>query len=305
MGEPDFDVVTGAFGYSGKHITRRLLVKGRLVKTLTGHPDRPNPFGDQVEVAPFNFQDPEALTQTLRGAKTLYNTYWIRFARGKMTFDLAVKNSRTLIKCAEAAGVERFVHTSIVRPSPDSPYPYYRGKAAVEEILTCSSLSYAILRPTLFFGGEDVLVNNIAWTLRHFPFFPLVGEGDYRIQPIHVDDFADLATQAGQGEEKEILDVAGPEIYTFREFVETVAKSIGVSVRLIRVPKFAMGIGARMIGLLVRDVLLTKDELNGLIDGLMVSDQKPRGTTKLSDWLAQNRSFVGTIYARELPRHFR
>jgi uncharacterized protein YbjT (DUF2867 family) len=298
----DLNIVTGAFGYSGRYITRKLLAMGQRVKTITGHPDRPNPFGDKVEVAPFSFDDLAALIETLRGATTLYNTYWIRFPMKGMTYEKATENSKALIRAAEEAGIKRIVHTSIVKPSKDSPFGYYRGKAGVEETIQASSLSYAILRPTVFFGGEDILVNNISWSLRFLPIFPIAGKGDYKIQPVFVEDFADLAVQAGGMTENVLWDVAGPEQYTFRELLRMIGRQIGRSALLIPVPSFAMYWGASTIGLLMRDVMLTRDEVAGLMAGLLASDEEPRGTTKLSEWIALHQDLLGTVYASELRR---
>jgi NADH dehydrogenase len=275
---------------------------GQRVKTITGHLDRPNPFGDKVAVAPFSFDDLAALIETLRGATTLYNTYWIRFPMKGMTYEKAAENSKALIRAAEEAGLKRIVHTSIVKPSKDSPFGYYRGKAEVEEAIQASSLSYAILRPTVFFGGEDILINNISWSLRFLPVFPLAGRGDYRIQPIFVEDFADLAVQAGGMKENVVWDVAGPEQYTFRELLRMICRQIGRGALLVPVPPFAMYWGARMIGLLMRDVMLTRDEVGGLMAGLLASDEEPRGTTKLSEWIALHQDLLGTVYASELRR---
>ena len=164
--QSELNVVTGAFGYTGKYIARRLLADGIRVKTLTGHPEHPNPFGGEVVAAPFNFDDPPALIEQLSGASILYNTYWVRFSRGEVTFDRAVENTRTLIQAAKDAGVGRIVHISITNPSLNSSLPYFRGKAQVEEAIIDSGISYAIIRPTVIFGIEDILINNIAW-LQH------------------------------------------------------------------------------------------------------------------------------------------
>src|SRR5216683_2298023 len=85
MPEHDFDVVTGAWGYTGRYITRLLLSRGRRVRTLTGHPTRANPFGDQIESAPFNFDRADELARSLEGARTVFNSYWIRFPYGGQT----------------------------------------------------------------------------------------------------------------------------------------------------------------------------------------------------------------------------
>ena len=168
-------VVTGAFSYTGKYITRRLLAEGHSVRTLTGHPRADDPLASQVEVFPLDFANTDALTRALHGADTLFNTYWIRYSRGAVTFERAVENSMALIAAAADAGVRRIVHISITNASPDSPLPYFRGKGLVEEAIAASALSYAILRPTVNFGVEDILLNNIAWSVRRFPIIPIPG----------------------------------------------------------------------------------------------------------------------------------
>ena len=195
-----FDVVTGAFGYTGKYITRRLLAAGREVRTLTGHPHRPDPFGGRVQIAPLDFRNLVGLVESLRGASVLYNSYWVRFSHGRVTFDDAVANSKILIQAAREAGIRKIVHISIANPSLDSHLPYYAGKAKVEKAIFDSGLPYAILRPIVIFGKADILINNIAWFVRHFPVFAIPGSGEYEIQPIFVEDMADLAVDAARAE---------------------------------------------------------------------------------------------------------
>ncbi|HJW84546.1 MAG TPA: NAD(P)H-binding protein [Anaerolineae bacterium] len=299
------DVVTGALGYTGKYITRGLLAQGGRVRTLTGHLDRPNPFGDRVDVAPLSFDDPAALVESLRGAATLYNTYWVRFSHGALTFERAVENTRTLFRAAKQAGVRRVVHVSIANPSEDSLLPYYRGKALLERDLIESGLSYAMLRPTVIFGDEDILINNIAWLLRRFPVFGVPGAGDYTIQPIFVEDMADLAVSLGARRDDVIVDAVGPEVYTFDTLVRLIARAVGSRARIVHVPP---GLGlflAQVIGRLLGDVTLTREELDGLMASLLVSSGPPTGRTLLSEWLAQHAETVGVRYASEVQRHYR
>ena len=296
--------VTGAFGYTGKYITRRLLARGNQVITLTGHPDRPNEFKGRVEAFPFHFENPDALTASLLGVETLYNTYWVRFDHGERTFDRAVANTRVLINCAQAAGVQRLVHVSISNPSIDSHLPYFRGKALLEEAIQQSGLSYGILRPTVIFGREDVLINNIAYLLRRFPVFAVPGSGDYRLQPVFVEDMAELAIQAGHEDKNLTLDVVGPEIFTFDELVSLIAQVLGSRARLIHLPPGLALALSRLVGLAVGDVVLTRDELAGLSAGLLVSSLPPSGQTKFSEWVRENVQNLGREYASEIGRHY-
>jgi NADH dehydrogenase len=304
MPASEFDVVTGASGYTGRYITRLLLSRGRRVKTLTGHPVRTNLFGDQIESAPFNFDRPDELARSLEGAGTVFNTYWIRFPYGGQTFDSAVENTRVMLVAATRAGVRRFVHISVTN-STTSPLPYFRGKAMVEAALKESALSYAIIRPALIFGVEDILLNNIAWLLRRFPFFAIPGRGDYRVQPIFAADLAEIAVDAARDDRRIILDAVGPEIFTFDELVRMLASAVHRKARIVHVdPRIALAM-TQIVSRLVRDVMLTRDEIRGLMTNLLVTDSPPNASTRFSQWLASNADKIGIAYASELARHFR
>ena len=305
MTTPEINVITGAFSYTGKYITRRLLAMGKQVRTLTGHPNNPNPFGDAVMVFPFDFEKPQRLIEHLQGATTLYNTYWIRFAHGSMTFDKAVEHTKTLIRAAEEAGVQRIVHVSITNPAETSRLPYFRGKAILEQAIFASTLSYAIIRPTVIFGNEDILINNIAWLLRRFPIFPVFGLGQYRLQPIYVEDMADIVVTAGQSHDNQIIDAVGPDIFTFEELVRLIARKLHRRVLITHVrPELAFSL-AKLIEPMVGDVLITRDEVTGLMADLLISRNPPTGHTRLSNWLDEHAATVGKHYASELNRHYR
>ncbi|HYD41514.1 MAG TPA: NAD(P)H-binding protein [Anaeromyxobacter sp.] len=300
----DVHAVTGAFGYSGRHIAALLLDQGARVRSLTGHPDRPDPFGGRVEVRRFAFDDPARMRAELADVQVLYNTYWVRFDHGASTFARAVEHSRRLFRAAAEAGVERVVHVSITNPSLDSPLPYFKGKAEVERALAESGLSHAILRPAVFFGGRDVLVNNIAWLLRRLPVFGLA-PGAYGLQPIHVEDFARLAVAQGASRETVTMDAVGPEAPTFRALVELVRRAVGARALLVNVPPRVLLLAARLLAPLTDDVVLTPDEVAGLRANLLVSKGEPTGTTRFSDWALAHGPELGREWASELGRHYR
>ena len=305
MSHPDTAVVTGAFSYTGKYIARRLLDAGVRVKTLTGHPDREDPFGGAVEVAPLDFADGDGLRRSMDGAAVLYNTYWIRFARGETTFERAVANSRTLFEAARDAGVTRIVHVSITNADSGSRLPYFSGKGSVEEALKTLGVPYAIVRPTLVFGAEDVLLNNMAWTIRRFPFFPIVGSGEYLVRPIYVDDLAALAVAAGSGAADTVVDAVGPETLTFEALLRLLASAVGSSCRFVHTsPAVSLALTG-VVGMLIRDVVLTRDEIDGLSASLLTSDGPSTGATGLSEWLDENADALGRRYVSELRRNFR
>ena len=299
------DLVTGAFSYSGSYIAERLLGSGRRVRTLTFHPDRAHPLQASVETFAYRFDDPAALTRSLEGVSTLYNTFWVRFDHGQTSFANAIESSRMLFFAANSAGVRRIVHVSIANPSIESPLPYFRGKALVEYALAQSGVHYSIVRPTWLFGGErDVLANNIAWILRRMPAFVLPGSGTYPVQPVHVDDLARICIDAARREGDLVIDAAGPETMPFGDLVTLVRSAVNARSPIIHIPPSLMAAAARALGLFVRDVVLTPDEIRGLMAGLLVSHDPPLGRIAFSQWLDEHRTSVGRSYANELHRHF-
>ena len=304
MTDGGLDVVTGAFSYSGAAIARAVEASGRRVRTLTGHPERA-PAGTGIDVRSLAFDDPPALVESLRGVRTLYNTYWVRFAKGRIDHNAAVANSTTLFDAARTAGVQRIVHVSITHPSLESPYPYFRGKAEVERALAQTGVSHAVLRPAILFGGNGVLVNNIAWLLRRLPVFAVGGSGVYRIRGIHIDDLAGLCVAAGSANGNTTIDAVGPERPTFREMVDAIRRAVGSRARIVAVPGALVPPMSEVLGLVLRDRLLTRDEYHAMADGLADTDGPPTGQIAFSDWLAASKDTLGRHYANELRRHFR
>lgn len=296
--------VTGAFGFSGQYITRRLLEAGEEVITLTNSPKRPSPFGGRVKAYPFRFDDAEAMAASLRGVDVLYNTYWVRFNReGMFSHAGAVGNTQTLFEAAKLAKVKRVVHVSITNASEYSPLEYFRGKGFLERVLKNSGLSYAIVRPAVLFGPEDILINNIAWTLRRFPVFAMFGDGRYHIQPIHVDDLAKLMVEQGAGKENTTIDAVGPEDFEYRDLVRMMRKELGLKRLIVGIPP-RLGYWASLaVGRLVGDVFVTREEIEGLMaDTLHVPGAAPTGETVLSEWVRENKNVLGKRYHGEMER---
>lgn len=303
------DVVTGAFGYSGAAIAEQLTAAGRSIRTLTSHP---RDDAKDIDTRPLDFTDPEALTRNLAGAHTLYCTYWVRFPHGAATRESAVANSKILFDAAARAGIERIVYVSILHADTASPYPYFSGKGAVEAHLAAADVPYAIARPAILFGASrhlgvqaSVLVNNIAWLLRHLPVFGVGDGGGYRVRPVHVDDLARLCVDLGQRDGNVTVDAVGPDAPTFSEMVTAIRAATGSRSVLLPVPGRLMPPLASLLGAALRDVLLTAEEYQAMHDGLAMSDAAATGQVSLMDWIARNGEELGRRYANELARHYR
>lgn len=299
--------ITGVLGYSGRYIAAEAVRRGWRVVGLTNSADRlPNPSGYELRPMPWVGGE-----EVLQGCDVLVNTYWVRFDySGHRHLDFshaeAVKNSLELFRAAELAGVQRVVHTSITNPQLHSDLPYFRGKAQLEAALQASSLPHSILRPAVLFGEspqESILINNMAWCLRHLPAVATFGLGEYRLQPIHVQCFAELVLhEAERTEHARITDATGPETYTFRELWRMLARAIGRRRVILPVPAWLGYAAARLLGALLHDTMLTRDEITGLSRDLLATSSPPAGKRSLREWCAAHASTLGRSYESELAR---
>ena len=299
--------VTGATGYTGRYITQLLLQQGHRVQSITGHPQRENPFGDRVPLHPFDFDQPEELVKTLQDTDTLFNTYWIRVDHGGRTHQQCVEQTRVMFQAAREAGIRRIVHVSITNADPGSDLPYFQGKGQLEDALRdLEDVSHAILRPTVLYSTEDILLNNIAWTLRKFPAVSLPGRGEYGIQPVFVQDLAELAVQMGERQENVEIDAVGPEIYSYAMLIKTIRSKIRARCAVLPMPDSITYLAGRALGLMLGDIVLTRDEIKGLSRGLLVSRSGELAPcpTRLPEWLEENADELGRSYANEVKRHY-
>ena len=296
--------ITGAFGFSGKYIAKRLLDAGESVVTLTNSPERPNPFAGKIATRPLDFSKPEQLAESLQNVDILYNTYWVRFNHQLFNHADAVTNTLTLFDAAKKAGVSKIVHVSIANPNENSPLEYFKEKAVLEKALKESGLNYAIVRPAVLFGDGGILINNIAWTLRRFPVLGVFGDGTkYHVCPIYVDDLAKIMIEEGAKKENSLINALGPEDFSYVALVQMIGKAIGIKPRILSIPPALGYLASRVIGLFMGDIFVTREEIKGLMaDLLHVQGATPTGTTRLSEWVKEHADTLGTRYASELAR---
>jgi uncharacterized protein YbjT (DUF2867 family) len=297
--------VTGAFGFTGRVIARQLVDQGCDVITLTRHIDHADPLARSIDAVKLDFGRPSDMAAALEGVGTLFNTYWIRFPRGAESFERAIAETAVLVGAARQAGVRRIVHISVVGAAHDAPTPYVRAKAVVEDVVRSSGLEWSIVRPTLTYGPDDILVNNMAWALRRLPIYGMPGAGTYTIQPVHVDDVARICIEMAEGEAGRTVDAAGPDVMRFRSMVETVRSAVGSRSLVVPMPTWAVLDAARVLGFLVRDVVLTADEIRELTSSFLTSTRPPLGRIQFADWVTANAAILGRRWSSELARNFR
>jgi NADH dehydrogenase len=134
--------------------------------------------------------------------------------------------------------------------------------------------------------------------------FAVGGDGEYRVRAMHVDDLARLCLAKGVERQDSVTDAVGPERPTFNELIATVRAAVGSRSRVIHVPGAVMPVFSRALGLVLHDVLLTREEFQTMAQGMADTDGPATGPTALSAWVAEHSAELGLHYANELRRHF-
>lgn len=300
--------ITGVLGYSGRYMATEALAQGYSVRGLTNSLHLANP--SSLALSPLCWDNPTQLVESLRGCDVLLNTYWVRFNHRSFSHKQAVARTKILFYSAHEAGVKRIVHVSITHPDKNSRLSYFRGKAELEDELVSLGVPFSILRPAVLFGdckGEDILLNNMAWVLRCFPIVPVFGKGDYKLRPIHVRDMAQLAVREACRNDtgSRIIDAVGPDSFTFRELFTELGKAIGIPRLIIGTPRFAVPLVHAAVSLLGNfhgDVMLTRDEIRGLMENRLESTAPSVGETSLRVWMKEHSDSLGKTYSSELSR---
>jgi NADH dehydrogenase len=294
-------VITGAFSFTGSAVAREMIRRGWSVHTLTNR--TPPTDAKTLTSSPLKF-DLQYLKKTIEGADLFINTYWVRLPWKNIGFQTAIDSTRLLVKAVQEAKVPRLVHVSVSNAEKGANLGYYRGKFELETLIAGCGISYAIVCPTLILGPNDVLANNIAWFLRYFPVFPVPQGGRYRLQPITLSDTARIIADAAESAENIKVDAAGPEIFTFYDYLLVLARNCGVNPALVSAPNWVALAGLRMVEPFLGDIVLTREELLSLKQELLISNHSPLGKESVIEWLEGNAAQLGRKYANDLKRHF-
>ena len=303
-------LVTGAFSFTGSFISRELLKSNDEISTFTNHPNENKEYFSQVRVFPYCFNEYQKMVDYLKDISIVINTYWIRFPKRGVTWENAISNSKILFDACRDAGVGKIIHISVTNPSLKSPYPYFKGKARVEDYLRSCNVQYVIIRPALIFSEGDILINNMAWIMRRSPVFGIFGSGKFKVQPISQEDLAKIVVQNVNSDLKNnsIIDAIGPETLEFKQLLRLITDSTGSKTLILPFwgyLKWIPFVFSKLFGYLLRDVLLTRHEMNALIDNLLLTDSPSLGSQSIKKWLKENGDELGKFYAHEINRHYK
>ncbi len=264
--------LTGATGFVGGGVLTRLLRRGHDVKVLVRNTDRAARLRDfgGVELVPGGLDDEAAVRSLVGGAEAVVHLVGIiAEAKGQTYQRVHVDATARLASAATAAGVRRFVHMSALGARSDAAATaYLRSKAAGEDAVRRSGLAHTILRPAIIAGPGNVPLKLMCDVLRLAPVLPVVGNGRYRMQPVWLDDVAEVfAVALERPDLVGTFDIAGPEQLTWHEMMDRLEAALGVRRPRIGVPLPLVRLGAMAGDLAPGLAPITSEQMQMLLEG--------------------------------------
>jgi NADH dehydrogenase len=271
--------LTGATGFVGRCLSRELVENNFEVRCLVRSGSEHKVINrDAVEVATGDVLERESLYAGMKDCDVVINLVGIirEDKKRNITFQnlhcLATKNC---VDVAAELGIRRFLQMSALGTRENTASRYHQTKYWAEEYLRESNLLYTIFRPTIIFGAEDKSINYFAEMMKKLPFFPVFGDGNYRLAPVSVKTVAEAFTQSINNPEThhQTFEIQGPETYTYNELLETIAEKVNRKPRLLHLP---VPVARFIIGLIqnFRFAPLTLEQLNMLLEGSTTEDNR-------------------------------
>ncbi|MSP95166.1 MAG: complex I NDUFA9 subunit family protein [Alphaproteobacteria bacterium] len=272
-------VVYGGSGFLGRHIVRALANDGWRIRVAVRHPNTAHflkPMGrvGSIQIVKTNINNDASVEAAMHGADAVINLVGILVPGGSQRFDaIHIEGARRIARLAAAQGVARLVHISALGAAKDSTARYFRTKAEGEAAVRDAYASATVFRPSLVFGPEDDFFNRFGWLARMSPVLPLIGGGKTRFQPVYVGDVAQAIVQVLAKPETagKVFELAGPQVYTFKEIMQLVLRETRRKRILLPLPFRIARIQAMFLGLLPKP-LLTLDQVRMLATDNVPSD---------------------------------
>lgn len=237
-------LVTGASGYIGNNIVRRLVQLGKPVRAMVGDVQkaalRLKDVEPKIEIVKGDVTRPETLAEWMRGVDTVIHLVAIAIEKGGKTYEeINTQGTINVVDAAKTAGVRRFLNMSQNGASASSKSRFLRSKGVAQDYVARSGLDWTAFRPSVVWGPQDEFANVQARLIKMTPFFfPIVGDGKALFQPVYVGDVAEAFVRAiddptTYGQEYEL---GGPEILTYEEIVGRVLEALDTKRARLKMP---------------------------------------------------------------------
>jgi uncharacterized protein YbjT (DUF2867 family) len=269
-------VVTGASGYVGSHIVRRLVETGKPVRAFVRSRQSAQKEGRlkglDVDWAEGNVTRPETLSPAIEGASAIIHTVAIAIEKGGRTYEeINYQGTVNVVEATRAAGVQRLINISQLGADSSLPYRFLASKGKAQEYVAASDLDWTAFRPSVIWGPEDEFANTFARLVPFSPIiFPIVGGEEAKFQPVWVEDLVTCIAKAldEPGTIRKEYEVGGPEVLTLEEIERRTLKAVGAQRRMVHFPMPVL----RVVVTLMEALLPAPPVTRSLLELLAVSN---------------------------------
>jgi len=274
-------LVAGGTGFLGSAVVRRLAERGQRVAVLSRSPESVASCfpGLDVEARGGDVTDPSSLPHALRGISALVQA--VQFpgspvedpSRGRTFMEVDARGTANIVAACAGTAVERIVYLSGLHADPGSTRSGYLAKGMAEEAVRNGEPEHVVLRPSWVYGPGDRSLNLFARILRLLPgFFPQLGPGDQRINPVWIGDVAELTAWALASDRApgSVIEIGGPVVYSMDAIIQTVMDRLGLRKPILHVPVPLLEAGAAVAELLPGQ-LLSRGALEFLLESYVAN----------------------------------
>ena len=259
-------VVTGATGFVGEEVVKRLRGEGHAVRAIVREPKRAEWLVDRygVELAHGNVIYAPSLDGLFDGAKCVIHLVGIIREWKENTFQrVHVEAAINMVNATKKAGAKRYLHMSALGTRADGRSRYHQTKWAAEEYVRKSGLAWTIFRPSLIYGARDKSINVLAKVLRLSPFVPVLGDGRSRVQPVSVENVAKCFVAAIKNDDTigKTFDLCGPEAFTWNDMYDKLLSVLGLRRPKLHLPLSIARVQAAVFEALLPNPPFTRDQL--------------------------------------------
>jgi uncharacterized protein YbjT (DUF2867 family) len=258
-------LVTGATGFVGSNLVRRLRHDDIAVRALVRNPAKGQALKDiGVDIAEGDVSDKASLEKAVAGCERVVHLVGIIQETPGATFrTVHVDGTRNVLDAAQKAGVRQVFYQSALGTRPGAKSMYHRTKWEAEELVRAGTIPYTILRPSIIYGPGDRFTMRLSDMIKRSPVLPVIGTGRSRVQPLYIDDEVSCIVKAITGDAflNEMYEIGGPDQLTYEEVTVAIADALGIYRPTLHMPLFLVRNAARLLESVLPVPPVTTDQL--------------------------------------------
>ncbi len=259
--------VTGGTGFVGRNLVNRLLSDNHEITILANRQSAKELFGKKVRAVSGSVHNFSDLIPAFQESQVVYHLVGIIAETRKNTFEKTVaEGTKNIVAACREAGVKKIIYLSSLGTSANAQSAYHKTKYLAEQSVINSGLEWVIFRSSIIYGKGDGFLTIMSKIIRMLPFVPIFGDGEYKLQPIHINDLTEVMAAAAMDSRAvgQIIDLGGPEQLEYVQVINYLKQALGKKRLNFHIPFGVIKPMAVLMELFLKPAPLTRDQLTML-----------------------------------------